>query len=58
MNEILEELIKGSTILLEVEKLPEFWEFIHTQKDLYSFRYEYTDKLVKIRLDSVTQPHK
>lgn len=51
MKEILIELEKGSTILLETERLTEFWDYCKSQPDYYSFRYYYPDdKLVKITL--------
>lgn len=55
MNEILEELIKGSTILLEVEKLSEFWEYCKTLKHRFAFHYQYPDdKLIKITISKDT----
>jgi hypothetical protein len=50
MDQILKELNNGPTVLLEVEKLQDFWEYCKTQKNLYSFRYDYIDQLVKITL--------
>jgi len=51
MKDILTELEKGSTIILEVEKLTQFWEYCKSQPDYYSFRYSYPDdKLVYITL--------
>jgi len=50
MEQILKELNNGSTVLLELEKLPDFHKFTMAQKDYYSFRYEYIDQLVKITL--------
>lgn len=51
MDEILKELIAGNTILLEIEKLPEFWEYCMAQKGLYSFWYEYQEATVKITIN-------
>ena len=50
MTEILSELNKGNSVLIEQFDLPEFWKFIHVQKDLYSFRYNYFENMVKITL--------
>lgn len=61
MNEILTELVKGSTIILETEKLPDFWIFTMSQKDYYSFRYTYSENLVSITLlgkDTIIKMHK
>lgn len=51
MKEILKELISGNQVLLETDKLPEFWKHCMAQKGLYSFRYEYVDQLVKITIN-------
>lgn len=51
MKDILKELIAGNSVLLETDKLPEFWEYSKSQKGLYSFRYEYVDQLVKITIN-------
>lgn len=50
MEEILKELIKGSTISLELDKLEDFWKFTMSQKDYYSFRYSYSETTVLITL--------
>jgi len=50
MEQILSELIKDNPVIIEVEKLPDFYKFTMAQKDYYSFRYEYIDQLVKITL--------
>jgi len=54
MNEILIELEKGSTVILETEKLPEFWAYCMAQKNLYAFRYDYQETTVKITIDKET----
>lgn len=55
MNEILAELEKGSTVLLELEKLQDFWDYCKTKKHLYAFHYEYpNDKFVKITISKDT----
>ena len=51
MDEILKELIAGNTVLLETEKLPEFWEYCMAQKGLFSFMYEYHETMVKITVN-------
>lgn len=51
MKEILDELIKGSTVLLETEKLPDFWRYTMSQKHRFAFRYEYQETTVKITID-------
>lgn len=45
---MLEALNKGDSVLIEKESLDEFWKFCMSQKDYYSFRYEYTEFHVKI----------
>jgi len=50
MHEILSELAVGGSFNLDVEKLPNLWEYCKSQPDLYSFRYEYDDKLVRVTL--------
>lgn len=55
MKDILKELIAGNQVLLETDKLSEFWEYCKTQKGLYSFRYEYYDAMVKITLTNKTE---
>jgi len=60
MDKILLELNSGNTVLLETERLPEFWEYCMKQKDYHSFRYEYSEKLVKITLngkDTIIKSH-
>jgi len=54
MKEILSELLKGSTVLLETDKLSDFWAYCMTQKNLYSFRYEYFETTVKITITPET----
>jgi len=54
MNEILTELLKGTTVLLETETLPDFWAYCMAQKNLYSFRYEYSETTVKITITTET----
>jgi hypothetical protein len=54
MKQILSELNKCSTILIETSYLPEFWEYISKEKDFYSFRYEYIDTMVKITITGKT----
>lgn len=51
MDEILKELIAGNTVLLETDKLPDFWRFCMAQKGLYSFWYEYYEAMVKITIN-------
>ena len=51
MKEILNELIKGSTILIETSDLPEFWDYCKKEASLYAFRYEYIETMVKITID-------
>lgn len=50
MTEILQELIKGNSILIEQSDLEEFHNFISKEPDLYSLRYEYSENMVKITL--------
>jgi len=54
MKEILSELEKGSTVLIETSQLDEFWSYCMTQKNLYSFRYEYHETTVKITITPET----
>jgi hypothetical protein len=51
MTELLSELLKGDSVLIETEKLTEFWQFCDTQDNLYAFFYEYSETLVKISID-------
>lgn len=51
MEQILAELIKGSTVLLETDKLPDFWKYTMSLKHRFAFRYEYTETTVKITID-------
>lgn len=51
MDEILKQLIAGNTVLLETEKLPDFWAHCMAQKGLYSFMYEYQEAMVKITIN-------
>ena len=51
MTELLSELLKGDSVLIETEKLTEFWEFCDTQDNLYAFFYEYFEAHVKISID-------
>jgi len=51
---MLTELLKGTTVLLETDKLPDFWEYCMTQKNLYSFRYQYFETTVKITITPET----
>jgi len=50
MNQLLIELNSGNSVLIEQADLPEFWEAIKKEPDLYSFRYEYFETMVKITL--------
>jgi len=50
MHEILSGLSIGSSFILDIEKLPDLWEYCKSQPDLYSFRYDYNDKLVQVTL--------
>jgi hypothetical protein len=50
MQEILNELLKGSTVILETEKLDEFLYYCSTQKDLYAFICEYSETTVLITI--------
>jgi len=54
MKEILSELEKGSTVLIETSQLDEFWAYCMTQKNLYSFRYQYFETTVKITITPET----
>jgi len=54
MKKILSELEKGSTVLIETSQLDEFWAYCMTQKNLYSFRYEYQETTVKITITPKT----
>jgi len=51
MKDILKELIAGNQVLLETDKLPDFWKYCMAQKGLYSFIYEYTEAMVKITIN-------
>lgn len=55
MDKIFKELIAGNQALLETEKLTDFWEYCKTRKELYTFRYEYYDAMVKITLTNKTE---
>lgn len=54
MEEIMAELTKGDTVLLEIEKLPEFWYYCSTQRSLFAFDYQYSETTVKITINKDT----
>jgi len=54
MKEILSELEKGNSVLIETEKLEEFWYYCSTKRTLYAFRYEYQETMVKITITPET----
>jgi len=54
MNEILSELLKGNSVLVETSQLDEFWSYCMTQKNLYAFRYDYQETTVKITITPET----
>jgi len=51
MKDILKELLSGNAVLLETDKLPDFWKYCMFQKGLYSFIYEYQETTVKITIN-------
>lgn len=51
MKEILEELNNNNSVLLEIEKLYDFLDFVKKGKGLYAFRLEYpNERFVKINM--------
>ena len=50
ISEILEVLESGSSVLLERERLDEFWQYTLKQKHRYAFGYDYYENMVKITL--------
>ena len=51
MNEALCSLNLGNTIEMNVSDLPEFWKYVNTKKECYTFNYSYPDeKTVQIKL--------
>lgn len=50
ISEILEVLESGSSVLLERERLDEFWKYTLKQKHCYDFWYDYFENMVKITL--------
>lgn len=48
MEELLSTLNPGTSVTIETDKLPEFWEHCKTKYDLYAFRYQYFDTKVEI----------
>ena len=47
MIQLLTDLNSGNSVLIEQADLPEFWKAIKKEPDLYSFRYEYFETMVK-----------
>lgn len=45
---------RGTSVLIELNRLQEFTEYSMSQSDLYSFRYEYFAEMVKI---TITDKH-
>jgi len=54
MNEILLLLDAGSSVIIQTDKLPEFWEFCKSSHNLYSFRYSYFEDKVEINITKDT----
>lgn len=54
MQKHLEELEKGNSVLLETDKLDEFWYYCSTLRNLYAFTYEYFETTVKITMNKDT----
>jgi hypothetical protein len=54
MTKILSELLKDDSVLLEIDKLDDFWKFCKTQDNLYAFRYLYFEKHVEITITKET----
>lgn len=50
MKEVIEELEKGNSVLIETDKLDEFWSYCMAQINIYSFRYNYFENMVKITI--------
>lgn len=57
MEEILLELNLGSSFEIETDKLPDLLNYCYSQKDLFTFRFEYFEKTVKVTLlDKILKP--
>lgn len=54
MKDILSELEKSNSVLLETDKLDEFWYYCSTLRNLYAFNYEYFENTVKITMSKDT----
>lgn len=54
MQKVLEELEKGNEVIIEIDKLDEFWYYCSTIRNLYAFNYEYQETTVKIRMNKDT----
>ena len=51
MKKILHELLIGSSVLIEIDNLPKFFEYIHKKRSLFAFWLEYSETMVKITID-------
>lgn len=51
MKQILHELNLGNAVLIKTEDLPEFWKYVAKETDYYGFYYEYSEELVKIKIN-------
>jgi len=54
MKEVLAELLKGNSVLIETSQLDEFWAYCMTQRTLFALRYEYFETTVKITITPET----
>jgi hypothetical protein len=50
MEEILLELSVGGSLEIETEKLPDLLKYCYSQTDLFTLRFEYFEKTVKVTL--------
>jgi len=51
MKQILHELNLGNQVLIKTEDLPEFWNYVAKEADYYGSFYEYSEELVKIKIN-------
>jgi len=54
MEQILKELNKENPVIIEIEQLPDFWNYCKTQKHRFAFTYEYQETTVKITISKHT----
>ena len=47
---MLIQLNSGSSVIIQTDQLPEFWDFCKSSHNLYSFRYKYSEDKVEITI--------